>query len=259
MGEGMRKVGAIVAVLVLVGCSSATEDAVRAHLIDPDSAQFREISKCSADTSITSGEVNGKNRMGAYAGFEPFFVQGGRVYFASSDEFLTVMNRCYLGSSKDGIGGSNASENLGWVTNTNINPVDDTKTVTAVLNADEGQSRFDGPVSLVVRCQSNRTDLFARWRDYLGDDSNSVYEEWKWVTVRVGSNPASREKWSLSTDNEATFAPGSPIGLLKRLADEDRLVLQTTPYNESPVTAVFDMTGFREAVAPVAEECGWEF
>jgi len=145
-----------------------------------------------------------------------------------------------------------------WFTDTKTNPVDDTTTVTAILDAKEGRSRFDGPVSLFIRCQSNTTEMYANWRSYLGNDSNSVYEDWKRVTVRVGSEQAKEERWDVSTDSQATFAPGSPIALLKRMVEADQLVLQTVPYNESPITAVFDLTGIREAVSPVAKECGWE-
>jgi len=42
---------------------------VSAQLIDPDSAKFRNVREHGA---IVCGEVNGKNRMGAYVGFKPF-------------------------------------------------------------------------------------------------------------------------------------------------------------------------------------------
>lgn len=60
-----------------------------------------------------------------------------------------------------------------------------------------------------------------------------------------------------SSDNSATFYPGDHEELIKRLAVSKRLVARTQPYNESPVTAVFDLTSIREAVTPVREACGF--
>jgi hypothetical protein len=110
----------------------------------------------------------------------------------------------------------------------------------------------------IARCDSNKTEVYVNWNDYLGDDSRSAYNEWKYVTVRVGDEDARQQQWSISTDSKATFAPGSSVELLRRMAKVDRLVLQTTPYNENPITAVFDLKGIDKALKPVAEECKWQ-
>lgn len=248
----------------LGGCSSEVEDAVRHELIDAGSAQFRDVERCAGDTKISRGQVNGKNRMGAYTGFEPFFYDGASVTFASSPGFERMMNRCYADLAKETAAPSeNAasdgqeSEPTDWVTSEDVNPVDDSRTRRATIVADEGSSSMGETISLTIRCQSNQTELYVNWSDYLGDDSHDVYDEWKKVTVRVGSESARTERWGISTDNEATFAPG-PIDLIRQMAKADRLVLQATPYNESPVTAVFNLQGIGEAIAPIANECGWK-
>ena len=56
---------------------SKAEKAVAAQLIDPSSAQFRRV-VVSPDRVVVCGEVNGKNRLGAYTGFEGFFVRDGQ-------------------------------------------------------------------------------------------------------------------------------------------------------------------------------------
>lgn len=61
------------AILMLGGCSNPTQnaqDAVAYNLLDPDSAKFREVR--TTDTGAVCGQVNGKNRMGAYVGFKDF-------------------------------------------------------------------------------------------------------------------------------------------------------------------------------------------
>jgi type VI secretion system protein VasI len=39
--------------------------------------------------------------------------------------------------------------------------------------------------------------------------------------------------------------------------DADNLVAQITPYNESPVTAIFDTSGLENAIKPLRETCNW--
>lgn len=41
------------------------------------------------------------------------------------------------------------------------------------------------------------------------------------------------------------------------MAVAERLVLQTTPYAENPITAVFTLKGIDVAMAPLAKGCGW--
>lgn len=146
-----------------------------------------------------------------------------------------------------------------WVVRKNINPIDDTVIAVASLTADSGVSERGRPISFIARCRSNVTEAYAIWFDYVGDDSRDVYSDWKYVTVRIGDAPAKRQRWSVSSDNEATFAPDWAGALLKQLSGEARMILQLTPYSSSPVTAIFDVSGAKAALAPIAETCNWEF
>lgn len=77
----MRTVGLIVVVPLLASCEfipgtsshsqAKAKQAAAAELIDPSSAQFRNIA---SRDGIVCGEINGKNRMGAYVGFTRFYV-----------------------------------------------------------------------------------------------------------------------------------------------------------------------------------------
>ncbi|TNE38319.1 MAG: hypothetical protein EP345_17565 [Sphingomonadales bacterium] len=261
MTLALREIVILAAVGVMLGgCQSKVEEAVKKALIDGDSAKFEDVKQCSGDKSVYVGKVNAKNRMGAYVGFEPFFYDGSAVSFVANDNFSELMDRCYSEQSpslrKDG-GDSKLKVDIDWSTSEDINPVDDSKTVRATLSADDSASTLNEHVTLTIRCQSNKTELYVNWNDYLGDDSRDVYDEWKRVTVRIGENKAQQQRWGISTDSKATFAPNSPVNLIKEMAKVDRLVLQTTPYNENPVTAVFNLKGIKEAVSPIAKECGW--
>lgn len=157
-------------------------------------------------------------------------------------------------ASDEGSAGSGA-----WRVRTDINPIDDTQTVTLSLAAKSGTSRSGAPVTFVARCKSNTTEAYVVWGDFLGDDSGDVYSEWKRVTVRVGAGQAREERWGVSTDRNATFAPRWAGNLLKELLDEDRLVLQTIPYGKNPNTAIFEVSGLRGVLGGLAEACNWSF
>lgn len=71
--------GWIVAVgLLVTGCTPAEHKAAEAYIsgqmFDPDAAKFRNVRSISKYGSINAvcGEVNGKNRLGAYVGFRTF-------------------------------------------------------------------------------------------------------------------------------------------------------------------------------------------
>ena len=145
-----------------------------------------------------------------------------------------------------------------WRVRRDKNPIDDSERVVIVLTAESGKGRLGRPVTLVARCQSKKTEVYIDWETYVGDDSRSVYEDWKWVTVRIGSGPAEKQKWGISTSKDSTFAPNWAGNLLKQMSKSDRLIVQLTPYGESPITAIFATAGLSSALEPLANACGWK-
>ena len=144
---------------------------------------------------------------------------------------------------------TNVSGTGKWKVSAEINPVDDSKTVTLILVADSGRSKWGRPVALVARCMSDKTELYISWNDYLGSSAN--------VLTRIGSSAALTKRWGLSTDKQASFHPRGTIAFMKEMMGSDRLVAQVTPYNENPVTAVFDTSGLENAIQPLRETCNW--
>jgi type VI secretion system protein VasI len=135
-----------------------------------------------------------------------------------------------------------------WKVSIDINPIDDSKTVTLALTADSGKNRWGESVFLVARCKSNSTDLYIGWNYYLGGEAD--------VLTRIGENKAHTSSWDLSTDSKATFHP-KPIPFLKEMLQSTKLVAQVTPYNENPVTAIFAIQGLENAIKPLRETCSW--
>ena len=130
------------------------------------------------------------------------------------------------------------------------NLLDDTRTVTLILKSDSVRSHLTQPVVLVIRCLSKKIELFVEWNEHFGDSAN--------VRMRVGAEEAETRMWPLSNDHQATFYPGNTVELVTALFKVNQLVLQVSPLNENPVTAVFDPTGLQEAIRPLQETCGWQ-
>lgn len=135
-----------------------------------------------------------------------------------------------------------------WQVSTKINPIDDSKTVILFLEADSGKGKYGDKVFLVTRCQSNKTEFYINWKSYLGSE---VY-----VLTRIGDNKASTSKWDISSDSNASFR-NRPIPFLKEMMKENKFIAQVTPYNENPITAIFNIAGLENAIKPLRETCNW--
>ena len=140
-----------------------------------------------------------------------------------------------------------------WRVSSETSPIDDSTNVYLSLPADSTISgRFGETVrpSLWVRCKENRTEVFVTWELYLGIDTTQVLH-------RLDERRAQTRTWGLSTDHEATFYRGSQVSFARELMSHERLLLQTTPYGEKPVTATFSIVGLENAAIPLREACRW--
>lgn len=135
-----------------------------------------------------------------------------------------------------------------WRLTEQVDPVDGTKNIFIFV-----PSVFTGPGAaesgLFIRCLGNKTELFITWDEYLSDDPE--------VTYRIDDSEAVAQTWSVSSDNDATFFPGSPIRFVKEMIGAKTLTAKVTPYRESAIFAQFDLAGLESAVAPIREECQW--
>lgn len=143
-----------------------------------------------------------------------------------------------------------------WIVSESVNPVDDTKTILAMLLAADGKSKYGKPIGLFVRCQSNVLDVFISWGQFLGDDTSHRANQ-KDITMRIGDDKAFPARWGISTDGTATFATEtSKMHFLRGIVAKPSLVVRTAPYGSVPIVATFDVRGVAEALAPVMEACG---
>lgn len=136
-----------------------------------------------------------------------------------------------------------------WITSTDTDPLTDKSVYFASLDADDGRGKFGDEITLIVRCKNGKTDAYINWRSYLGSDGTMV-------TSRIDKASATKAYWSLSTDSKASFMP-QPVATLKKFAGASTYVANLTPYSESPITAIFNISGSEVAFKDIRGGCKW--
>lgn len=129
------------------------------------------------------------------------------------------------------------------------------------LRSDRGLNRRRNPIEFELTCDSTRPNdyqLVLNWGEFLPSTSPEV-------TTRIGQGESVTGTWSTDRFRERTiFTAGSSgfsrTGLIDTLETEvaagnATLVFRTTPYNYTPITAVFDMTGFTDVIGPMRSSC----
>lgn len=141
-----------------------------------------------------------------------------------------------------------------WIVKTETSPIDDSTNVYLYLPANEEIPATLGTIrpTMVVRCKEDHTDVFVNWGVYLGLDETRVLH-------RFDKLPAKTRTWNISTDREATFYRSSrgAVEMVRAMMEHDKLLLQVTPYGESPAMVTFDLRGLTDAVIPLREACHW--
>lgn len=128
-----------------------------------------------------------------------------------------------------------------------IDPIDDKRIVSLSFSGTGGGS-YQGDPSLVIRRkEGSNLELYINWNQFLGMETI--------VTLRVGDETATTEKWGLSTNSKASFYYGDIYALIKKILTVNTVIAKTTPYNESPVTTTFTVSEIRE----IGEEYSWIF
>lgn len=134
-------------------------------------------------------------------------------------------------------------------------PVTSQPTAITQIAAESGQSKYGQAITLLIRCKDGATALYIGWGQFLG-----LSKDGQLVTTRLGAAGAQTSVWSLSTDQQATFystSASQTISFVKSMFAETHFVAQTTPYSDSPRTAIFDISGAETAMANVRAACKW--
>lgn len=136
-----------------------------------------------------------------------------------------------------------------WDVSVSKDELTDNKTVFVSLNASSGRGKYGDTVSLMLRCQNNKTEMYISWHTFLGIDDIEVID-------RVDDKKAETSHWGISTDRKASFRR-SPVSQIKKMLDSKKYIAQLTPYSENPITAVFETEGLNNAIKELREACHW--
>lgn len=147
-----------------------------------------------------------------------------------------------------------------WKTVTRLSKIDDTQNVFVSLEStNDVSSKYRsgdaGPALLTLRCVENTTSLHIRMNNHFLADSGGFGV----VTYRIERDDAKKKTFKESTDNSVLglWNGGQSIPFIKALFGRSELLMQVTPFSESPEIAEFNITGIEDAVAPIRKSCGW--
>lgn len=147
----------------------------------------------------------------------------------------------------------------GWRVFTGSDLMTDRKSVGIAHTASTYEpSRREGPPILVVRCTyggktPQELEVYIDWRTFVSTERVPV--TWRWDDTK-----ALNVRWAVGVAHESTFAPTMGRNLassafLRFMLEHDQLAVRVTPYNRTPVTAVWDLTSLGEALSPLQEHC----
>lgn len=154
---------------------------------------------------------------------------------------------------------STTTQASNWEIREAVSKIDDSKTVVLHTTSKETVSKQYGgrdTADLYIRCSEGKTSLyFVLAGNFLADT-----EDYGQVTYRVDNKKARTYSFSSSTDNKALgqWSGQYAVPVVKHLLDAQQVIVRITPYNESPVTVTFPVSGLRQAIVPLQAACKWK-
>lgn len=102
---------------------------------------------------------------------------------------------------------------------------------------------------MTLECRENKTEVAIRWYTYLNNDTLDQ-------RIRVDDKPDITQEWDVSTDYKAVFSQ-NPIELIKELSTAKSLLVEVTPYGDTPKVASFPIDGLEKLVPKLRQACNW--
>ncbi|WP_236238369.1 hypothetical protein [Pseudomonas faucium] len=134
-----------------------------------------------------------------------------------------------------------------WKHVSNIDPITDLESVSAVLSSGPlGDGSFS-PAELHYRCKGGVFEVYVAWNRYVGTDRQ--------VTSRIDKDPASTSSWGWSEDGKVSFYSGNSVELANRLALSKSFYVRISAVG-GELTARFDNPGIISEVSDVRQKCG---
>jgi len=141
-----------------------------------------------------------------------------------------------------------------WQVSESKSPFDDSHTVVMSLAA---ENRITGWLAtslpqLLLRCKEGQTEVFIA----TGMPASVEFGEYHTVRLRYDTEAPTSTVMNQSTDNKSLFFV-DPMPSILRMWKAQTLVVGFTPFNASPVTVRFELSGLSTAIQPLRKACGW--
>jgi hypothetical protein len=144
-----------------------------------------------------------------------------------------------------------------WVTRKSFSKMDDSKTVTLSLDANNSISAWPSKTvtpTLLVRCQEGKVDVYVRTGVNPMVESDNL--DGATVLLRFDKEPATELVTGKSTDGEALFFL-DPKAMIPVMLEHRGMLLRFTPFNSPPQETSFSLRGLVVAIKPLYEACQW--
>jgi type VI secretion system protein VasI len=144
-----------------------------------------------------------------------------------------------------------------WTKSVSSNPVDDTKTVVIIQEA-EGTyiNRYGRPgrANLQILCEQNKTGLALVLPELYTSDTGGLGR----VTFRIDDKPAFERDMIAANDRGSMIAlSGQAISAVKEMIGGSRLLVRFITVSEPSIDVYFDLADLDGKITDVRTECGW--
>ncbi|MDR9775012.1 hypothetical protein RJJ65_20615 [Rhizobium hidalgonense] len=140
------------------------------------------------------------------------------------------------------------SENFGkWQVNVHKDAMDDSRFIIIML-----QSEDDGVV-LGVNCRGSDSSVGIVWDRFLGGEKIGGVE-YKPMVYRVDDKQPLRTDWPVMSDRSTTRAD-APERFVSEVMSGERLAIRIEPYQNAPLTVLFDTKGLTSVLMANRPEC----
>lgn len=140
-----------------------------------------------------------------------------------------------------------------WTVSRVTDPMTDEKIIAIQLASDQAQSTRG--VMFSIYCSKQNAWAVISWNEFLGG-TRSGGLELKPVTYRIGDSGPSTENWPVLSDRITSQISDAPK-FVTRVRESEKLVLRVEPYQQNPLTAVFQISGLKAALMASSPECDW--
>ena len=159
-------------------------------------------------------------------------------------------------SAEKKLGGGKISKN--WTTNISQSKIDDSQIVVLSTDATEyvlDRSYKKATPNLFLRCKENVTVMYIHFDGMFMSDISGNGK----VTFRIDKDASFSQNLNVSSGNKALglFNGGTAIPFIKKLMTGATLIVQATPFNDSPIIVTFDISGLEAQIEPLRRACKW--